>query len=213
MIWIKGNTGIAALFFLGIGFGAVDAALAHRVNVFAWAEGDTVYVESTFADGRKVKAGKIIVKDPQGNELLGGITDDQGEFSFKVPQRTDLKIVLVAGQGHQAEWTIRASELEVLSANPGTGTGAAKALQAEREEPIPKTSLDTMTEPSDSAIKPEELEAIIETVLDRKLRPLTRMLAAMQHEGPTAKDIFAGIGYIFGLVGVAAYVQARKKKE
>ena len=60
-------------------------------------------------------------------------------------------------------------------------------------------------------MKPEELEAVIETVLDRKLKPITRMLADLEQKGPSIKDIFAGIGYIFGLVGVAAYVHGRKK--
>jgi nickel transport protein len=37
-------------------------------------------------------------------------------------------------------------------------------------------------------------------------------LSELQQEGPTVKDIFAGIGYILGLVGIAAYVHSRKKK-
>jgi len=210
---IKANTAVAALFLLCIVFVAVDSALAHRVNVFAWTEGDTVHVESKFAGGKKVKAGKIVVKDPQGNELLRGITDDQGEFSFKVPKRTDLKIVLIAGQGHQAEWTIRATEMEELPSETASGTVAEEAMQTERKKGVPKTSSDTMTAVPDNAIKPKELEAIIETVLDRKLKPITRMLADIRHEGPTVRDIFAGIGYILGLVGIAVYVQSRKKKE
>ena len=66
---------------------------------------------------------------------------------------------------------------------------------------------------SSTDIKPKELEATIESVLDRKLKPITRMLADIQQEGPTVKDIFAGIGYIFGLIGVAAYFYSRKNKD
>ena len=79
----------------------VGSASAHRVNVFAWVEGDMIHVEGKFSGGKKVKAGKISVMDPQGVELLSGRTDDQGKFSFKIPKRTDLRIVLIAGQGHQ----------------------------------------------------------------------------------------------------------------
>ena len=86
---------------------------AHGVNLFAWVEGDTVYVESKFSGGKKVKAGKIIVTDPQGTELVKGTTNKEGEFSFKVPQKTDLKIVLLAGAAHRAEWTISAAEFEM----------------------------------------------------------------------------------------------------
>ena len=89
---------------------------AHQVNLFAWVEGDTVYVEGKFRSGKKVKAGKIIVTDPQGTELLKGTTDEEGEFSFKVPKKTDLKIVLLAGPAHRAEWTISATEFKMPAA-------------------------------------------------------------------------------------------------
>jgi nickel transport protein len=128
---------------------------AHRVNLFAWVEGDTVYVESKFSDGKKVKAGKIIVTDPQGNELVKGTTNDQGEFSFTIPKKTDLKIVLLAGAGHRAEWTIPAAEIE---------------MPAAEKPPVPG-------------------------------------------KGPTVKGIIIGIGCILGLVGVAAYIHRRRKKE
>jgi nickel transport protein len=89
---------------------------AHRVNLFAWVEGDTVYVESKFSGGKKVKAGRIIVTDSEGVELITGTTNEKGEFSFKVPKKTDLKIVLLAGAAHRAEWTIPFAEIEMPAA-------------------------------------------------------------------------------------------------
>ena len=86
---------------------------AHGVNLFAWVEGDTVYVESKFSGGKKVKAGKIIVTDPRGTEIVKGITNEEGEFSFKVPKKTDLTIVLIAGAAHRAEWKISAAEFKM----------------------------------------------------------------------------------------------------
>ena len=210
---IKANTVVAVLFLLCIVFVVVDSASAHRVNVFAWVEGDTIYVESKFAGGKKVKSGKIVVTDPRGNKLLSGQTNDQGEFSFKLPKRIDLKIVLIAGQGHQGEWTIRAAEMEDLPSKTASETSAEKAMPSERKKAVSKTSVDTGTAVPDTAIKPKELEAIIEIVLDRKLKPIIRMLADIRQDDPSVGDIFAGIGYILGLVGIAAYVQSRKKKE
>ena len=90
----------------------IEAVEAHRVVLFAWVENDTVYVESKFSGGKKVKAGKIIVTDPRGSELVKGTTNEEGEFSFKIPKKTDLKIVLLAGAAHRAEWTISAAEFE-----------------------------------------------------------------------------------------------------
>ena len=86
---------------------------AHRVNLFAWIEGDTVYVESKFSGGRHVNAGKITILDSKGGELLSGMTNEKGEFSFKLPKKTDLTIVLDAGEGHRAEWKISAAEIEM----------------------------------------------------------------------------------------------------
>jgi nickel transport protein len=94
----------------------IESANAHRVNLFAWVEGDTVYVESKFSGGKRVNSGKIIVLDAEGTELLNGTTSENGEFSFKVPKKTELKIVLEAGEGHRAEWTLAASEIEMPAA-------------------------------------------------------------------------------------------------
>ncbi len=105
---------VAVVMFSCFAFLSVHSAFAHRVSVFAWVEGDKIYLESKFAGGRPVKSGKVVVTDPQGAELLSGVTNDEGEFSFKIPERTDLKIVLIAGQGHQAEWTIHKAEMEDL---------------------------------------------------------------------------------------------------
>ena len=191
----------------------VSSASAHRMNVFAWVDGNTVHVESNFAGGKKVKAGKIVVMDSQGNELLSGITDDQGEFSFIIPMRTDLKIVLIAGQGHRAEWTIPASEMEGLPlGTDATGT-TETTMQSQKQTIVSELSGEVKPVSSTPVLRLQDVEAVIETVLDRKLKPITKMLADAHYEGPTVKDIFGGIGYILGLVGIAAYVHSRKKKE
>ena len=56
-----------------------------------------------------------------------------------------------------------------------------------------------------------EVEAIISRQLEEKIQPLTRMMAAAQDRGPTVADIFGGIGYILGLVGLGAYVRYRRE--
>jgi nickel transport protein len=210
---IKVKNAVAVLFFICIIFLVIDSASAHRVNVYAWVDGDTIYVESKFSGGRPVKSGKIVVTDPQGVELLSGLTNDEGEISFKVPKRSDLKIVLIAGQGHQGEWTIRAAEMEDLPSGAASDAGAEKVRPSEQKNAVSKTSVKTGTAAPDTDINTKDLEAVIASVLDRKLKPIKRMLADMQQKGTSVKDIFAGIGYIFGIVGVAAYIQNRKKKE
>lgn len=50
--------------------------------------------------------------------------------------------------------------------------------------------------------------------LSGDLRRIQREIAALRADlaKPGLKDVFAGIGYIFGLFGVAAYVAARRKE-
>ena len=103
---------------------------AHKVNIFAYVEGDRVYTESYFSDGKKCVDSKIEVFDNQENKLLEGLTDKEGVFSFEVSPEVvedgDLKIVITASMGHKAEYTIRADELRDT-------TGLVKE---EHEEPI-----------------------------------------------------------------------------
>jgi len=87
-------------------------ALAHRVVIFAYTEGDTIHTESKFMPNTPVNQGKILVQDAQtGKELLTGQTDAQGKFSFKRPAEAagkDLKIVIDAGVGHRGEFLLKA---------------------------------------------------------------------------------------------------------
>ena len=186
---------------------------AHRVNVFAWVEGDTVFVESKFAGGRKVTGGKIIVTDSKGTELLTGKTSDQGEFSFTVPQKTELKIILEAGMGHRAEWTIPMSEIESVSPAvaipPAETSGVRKSTTpGDRRSDEPSATGENASPPGPSMA---EIEAAVAKALDQKLKPLYKMIAESNQKEPTIRDILGGIGYILGLVGVAAYFRYRRE--
>ena len=92
-------------------FYLVTVVHAHRVYVFARVEGDLILTESYFRDERKVKDGVIRVYGPSGEQLLEGKTDERGVFSFKIPQETDLRIVLDVSMGHRTEYVLKADEL------------------------------------------------------------------------------------------------------
>jgi nickel transport protein len=190
-----------------------ETANAHGVSVFAWVDGNTVYVESKFSGGKKVKAGKITVKDSQGVELLHGATNDQGEFSFKIPKKTELTIVLSAGAGHRAEWVIPVSEMDISDKNEGL----FEEKTATNESPAPAKSEVEAGEAENmqplSGLTENDLQAVVEKAVEKKLQPAMKLLADLKQKGPTAKDIFSGFGYIIGLVGIAAYINSRKKKK
>jgi nickel transport protein len=58
---------------------------------------------------------------------------------------------------------------------------------------------------------PAGIDKALEKALDKKLAPIQRTLAEMQEQKVRMTDVLGGLGYIFGLVGVAAYVKARGK--
>ena len=93
---------------------------AHKVTIFAWVEGDTVHTQSKFSGGKRPKNSTVVVYDMDENLLLEGKTDENGEFSFKIPKRTALKVALKASMGHLAEWTIPVEEI----------TGVAGSIEA-----------------------------------------------------------------------------------
>ena len=90
---------------------AVPQANAHGINVTARVEGDRVLTESYFNSKIKVIDGQIKVFGPNGELLLEGKTDANGIFSFKIPQETDLRIVLESAMGHRAEYVLKADEI------------------------------------------------------------------------------------------------------
>jgi len=63
------------------------SVFAHKVNIFAYVEGDKIYTESYFNDGKMCVDSKIEVFDNQGNKLLEGLTDEEGMFSFEIPSK------------------------------------------------------------------------------------------------------------------------------
>jgi len=181
----------------------VGTARAHRVIIFAWVEGDTVYTESKFPGGKKVKKGEVIVFDQEGNQLLKGKTNDQGEFSFKTPKKTAMKIVLRAGTGHRAEWTIPLEEIGVgIVDQNGIATTQKTALKEPEKQ---GRSI------SGGKSGPDEIRMAVERALDKKLRPVMKMLAEAKDRGPTFRAVFGGIGYIIGLVGLGAYLKYRRR--
>ncbi|WP_300670337.1 TonB-dependent receptor [Desulfoluna sp.] len=98
-----------------MGAGQADA---HRANVFAWIDGDTVFTESTYPSGKKVNQGKLLIYGSNGKKLLEGETGPEGDFSFKIPERTSLRIVLESGDGHAADWVISRDQIEEALSPP-----------------------------------------------------------------------------------------------
>lgn len=185
-------------------------ALAHRVNIFAFVDGDAVEVECGFNRSQKVRQGTVEVFDAAtGEKLTQGLTDDGGVFRFPVSEAMveaghDLLVRIIAGEGHQNEWTVSADELKAA-----TVAGSAPAAVAPPAPSVSGPAAEGASLVSSAAATPEDVERIVNAALDAKLSPLKRLLAEQAESGPSLRDVIGGIGWIFGLVGVAAYMRRR----
>jgi nickel transport protein len=193
------NTLLAALFFI-LALAPVQAR-AHKVTVFAWVEGDTVFTQCKFAGGRYAKGARLEVYNDTGEKLLEGLTDEQGQFTFKPPSPQALRIVLMAGTGHRGEWRVAADEFASAGAADKSKPAAAISPAATAEHDPPPAKNVTLAA--------DELQALVEASLEKKLAPVLRRLE-QQAQGPALSDIIGGIGYILGLVGLGAYIHARR---
>jgi nickel transport protein len=189
-------------------------ARAHRVLVFAYAEGDTIHTESKFVSDTPVRQGKILVLDAKtGRELLTGQTDDQGKFSFKIPaaaaaEKMDLKIVTEAAMGHRGEWLLKADSY-LGGAKPASGPAPAP------KAPITPAATVSPAAPEAKAanLDQQALEVALNKALERQLAPINERLAELSMHRTTLTDILGGIGYILGFFGLWAYFQSKRQKD
>lgn len=177
------------------------AAHAHRVNVFAWVEGETVHGEASFSGGKPAMNSEIaVVREPGGEEILTTTTDESGKFSFDIPKAVvqgggDLKIMLKAGMGHQDAWTVKAAEY-----------GGSSAIE---EEQAPSEQAGGESAATVDNARLEELTASIKA-LEHRVAEISEAMARQTDSGPGLTEIIGGIGYILGLIGVAAYMRSRR---
>lgn len=176
------------------------SALAHRVYIYAWVEGNTIHTESYFSSNRKVQNGRIAVYDLSANELLAGRTDADGSFAFPAPPKKALRIVVETDTGHKSEYVLKLKK---------EGVPAEKNMP----RPTPKDNSPLAASPDQSCLDREQIRAVVEKALDERLGPISRELARRQGaRKPGFKDIFAGLGYICGIAGLLLYLHSRKQK-
>lgn len=208
---------VLAAFILG----TTTSALAHRVNIFAWTEGNEVVAECGFNGGNKVKQGQVVVFDAAtGAKLAEGRTDDMGVYRFPISaegKAHGVRIVIKAGEGHQNEWTVDAAELATIQ--PGSAATSAPAAApaapvapaaASTSQPQAAPKADKSPAQQTANISAAEMQNIVNAALDAKLGPIRKELAEMRVARPGFSEIFGGIGWLVGLAGIALYFKGRR---
>jgi len=182
---------------LTLGIHNVPKAYAHKVNVFAYAEQGMVYVEGYFSDGRAVEGGIVTVYDSQKHKLVEGKTDKEGKFSFPIPKKDNLTIVLNASMGHRNTYILKKEELgeeeESVSTNPPT-------KEVSSQESLSYNTISSLQNEIHRIA--EEVVQLRHEILDFR-REMTK---------PSLQQIFSGIGYILGIMGIGFYISCRKNQ-
>lgn len=174
-------------------------AIAHNVVGGVYATGFEIEGEAGFSNGSMANAGTIVKIFDQSGLPLGEVeTDDEGFFTFTAKKRITHVFEIDMGAGHQLTMQLPAEELpESLSAGPSS------------EQSINNPSL------SVSNVTPENVDQIpvlmLEKAIAKQIKPLRKEIQSLK-EKSGLRDILGGIGYIFGLLGLVAFLRERKLK-
>lgn len=156
-----------------------SSAFAHKLNVLAFAENNTLTVNAYFADGTPCRECAFQVLDADGKVFAEGKLDKGGEFSQNGETPTEMKIIVDGGMGHRGEQTITSS----------VDTNMAY------EEPAASTAADTT-----------QLRQIVREELSKQTAELK---AEIDKGRSHIDMIIAGIGYILGIFGIAILVKKK----
>lgn len=177
-------------------------ASAHGVFIFAWVDGDRICTDSYFSKKSKVQGGRVSMRNAAGDIMQSGLSDSQGGLCFARPdERKDLFFVVDAGEGHRAEFKLRAEDL------PGETPADDKPFSPEATVSL------TVTETLEAGNLEENLRYIVREELQSQLSPIRKALAGGgSDQSPGLREIVGGLGWVVGLFGLAFWWTSRKKK-
>ncbi len=197
---------------------------AHKINVFAWLEGDQVHVDAYFTKSSKVLYAPVKVLDLRGNLLLSGNTDEHGQWGFYLKDLGQLppdglEVVVEEGSGHRAEYTLSGQDLAEAHKLKPSREPHPKALAENSETRSRMAPSPTVVDRSGSIqiSDIDQIKAVFAEVLDSRLQPISNALVAQQkllieeHDrGPSVSEIVGGVGWIVGLFGMLGYFLNRR---
>jgi nickel transport protein len=188
--------------------GMPQSAHAHRLSLFATAEGTRISGYAYFPGGGRAKNLTVEVLAPDGTRLTRVKTDEQGEFAFTATMQSDHRLRAETGDGHRAEWLVRAEELAAALPPYGSPTPTHPApanphLPAEGDQLHPRL-----------ATRPPEGDA--PAGIATELRTLQAQLTALRCQIEASanrtrlQDVLGGLGYIAGLAGLASFLLRKR---
>ena len=221
---LKGSLPFFLTWILTLFLSLPQVSDAHKINVFAWLEGDQVHVDTYFTKSSKVLYAPVKVLDVRGNLLLSGSTNEQGQWEFYLKDLSQLpadglNVVVEEGSGHRAEYLLTRQDLAEANKSQPFKEPAPKPLSEINETQSrmahPPALVDRSGAIPDCDI--DQIKAVFSEVLDSKLRPFSEALVAQhkllieEHDkGPSVSEIIGGVGWIAGLFGILGYFLNRR---
>lgn len=173
---------------------------AHNVVSGAYVDGMIVEGEVGFSNGEPAQAGvqvEVWVDDHKQGET---VIEAEGLFSYQATAAVAHRFKIDLGAGHVAEIAVEADEFVVAV----SATAAA----------APDVTTAGAVRTSNTAVvgvSAQQLESIVRRAVAQQIKPLQKELRAYK-EKIMFRDIAGGVGFIFGLFGVAAWMAARKER-
>ncbi|MBT3360283.1 MAG: carboxypeptidase regulatory-like domain-containing protein [Rhodospirillales bacterium] len=186
---------------LAITLGWAPSASAHKLSLFAMAEGTEIVGKVAFAGGAPATGAKVRIEGPDGTVLHTVAVDAEGTFRFQVTQRMDHVVVADTGDGH-------AERAEVHWENFPDSLPMAKgriAIEGDGDHAHEHAHTD------DQTAQHQGTTDQIEKAIARQIGPLRMELAAYQDE-IRFRDVIGGVGYIVGIAGLLAWFHTRRKR-
>ena len=122
-----------------------------------------------------------------------------------IPKGKGGNLIIIAndGAGHRGTWSLEESDY--------LGTAPDHSLPAKDISSVTSQENNSLKTPASfPPIDLKVIEQIVENTVAREIAPLKKMLAEQKHDKVSIQDILGGLGYIFGLAGIAAYYKSKK---
>ncbi len=102
---------LAGCLIFALGLVVATPAHAHKLKVFATADGAAIDGRVYFVGGAAAPGAAIAVEAPPGTRIATLSTDNDGKFRYEAALRVDHLIIADTGDGHSARFTIAAQDL------------------------------------------------------------------------------------------------------
>ena len=208
----------ATVLAVALGLTVTTTVFAHNVVSGVYADGMRIEGEVGFSNGSMAEAGVVVeVLNESGEKLGETVLTDDGMFVYLADTVQKYLFKANLSSGHIAEMVIEADELsddEVVSVSSPVSDEESAKSAAELDNVETKNEVTEKTAPQNAVtigpgISVSELQSIVRSAVAQQVRPLQKELRAYK-EKVMFRDIAGGLGFIFGLFGVAAWMASKR---